>query len=47
MPHTDPTKVARAALERLTQRNLVRPLTLEQWLDDGYKRFININKDTK
>ncbi len=43
MPHTDPTRVARAALERLTHLNLVRPLTLEQWLEMG-KRFINADR---
>jgi hypothetical protein len=36
---TDPTKAMRLARERLTQDGKATPLSLEEWMRQGYKFF--------
>ncbi len=36
---TDPSKVMRLARERMTQMGLAKPVSIEEWMRQGYKFF--------
>jgi hypothetical protein len=38
---TDPTKVMRIARERLTHLGVAKPVSIEEWMRQGYKFFTN------
>ena len=40
---TDPTKVMRLARERMTQQGLAKPVSIEEWMRQGY-RFFNTER---